>query len=198
MRQERGGNHGPPVLGCPDPPAVRRAVPTTKGATVSTTGRLLAGTAACAAIAVLLWWWLAPARTTELQLPATEEAQLAATVLPLVESNLADAGSGERLACAVKVFGAEPADARTAETVTTAYVQTLCATLGTPVRTESKQPAVVRLGSPVQVEVPGTVAYADRVRSLFPERLQDSVSQAGDLDLDADLEKRVEELGFEP
>ncbi|MEV4643203.1 hypothetical protein AB0J80_38295 [Actinoplanes sp. NPDC049548] len=170
------------------------------GERVSTTDKsrtlrlVLAGTFALAAVAVFLWWWLTSTQNYKLQLPATEQAKLTATVLPIVESKLADTDSGERLACAIKILGTEPADARTADTVTTAYVQTLCATLDTAVRTESQQPAVVRLGTPAQVEVPGAAFYKERVQKLFPKRMQDAAFDAHNINQDAELEMRVKEL----
>jgi hypothetical protein len=128
-------------------------------------------------------------------LPAAEAARLVTVVVPLLEGGLPDARLGGRLACAAKVLGTTPADAVTASAVTTAYVWTACASLGTPVRSELSMPAVVHLGATATVEAPDDAGYTANVRRLFPQRLQDAAFNGyRDADLNTAKEQRVREL----
>jgi hypothetical protein len=116
--------------------------------------RLLAVGLAAVTVVAVAWWRHAQDQDPGIELPAGEQVRLAAMVVPLMEAGVTEAKDGAREACAVKILGTEPADAVTAQAVTTAYVWSLCQSLGTPVLNESQHAAVVHLGTPTGVEVP--------------------------------------------
>lgn len=111
-------------------------------------------------------------------LPAAVRAELAVRARDAIEGGATwpylDAQPG-RLACDVRVFGADPPALTAADQARSVYVWADCVTLGTEVRSESLVPAAVHLTDPPTVEVPGPGSlYGPDVERIFPERLRDS------------------------
>ena len=158
---------------------------------------LAAGLAVALAAGAGAWWWRARHHQAERgsMLSAADQAQLTSKIVPILEAGLPDAKDGGRLACAAKILGTEPTDAGSPQTVTTAYVWSLCRRLNQPVLSESQEAAVVHLGTPTAVEVPDSTHLSSDIRRLFPKRLQDVANKgAYSDDLEAAAEQRAKEL----
>ncbi|WP_143232236.1 hypothetical protein [Actinoplanes regularis] len=156
---------------------------------------LMAGLAVAVVAGAGVWWSLRDQSEPGTKLPAGEQARLATAVAPILEAGLPDARYS-RLACAVKILGTEPADAANTQVVTTAYVWSLCRSLGQPVISESGLPAVVHLGTPTRVEAPDQPTLSSDIGMLFPKRLQDAARDDGSYadELNAAVEERARQL----
>ncbi|MEV6302442.1 hypothetical protein AB0M02_23715 [Actinoplanes sp. NPDC051861] len=141
-----------------------------------------------AVVAGVVWFVLRPGAEP---IPAGQARDLAARVTPMIEQKLTaewlGGAAGQRVACAVRPFGVEPREGE----AETAYVWTLCATLGTEVRSESSVPMAVHLDTG-SIEAPSEGGYGEQIERIFPERLHDEATGtelvAG---LDAVLEQRI-------
>jgi hypothetical protein len=164
----------------------------TKGAVVASVATVIVGV-----LAAVLWH----RRGAEPQQIAPGLAlELATTAAPVIEAQLTAewfvGKPGQRMACAVRPIGTAPDSAETLAAVETVYVWSLCASVGTEVRSALSGPMAVRLVAPPSAESPGDgAAYATDVKRIFPERLHDAVLGNVQVhDLEAPLKERIAEL----
>ncbi|WP_155123579.1 MULTISPECIES: hypothetical protein [unclassified Actinoplanes] len=123
-------------------------------------------------------------------LPDTVRDGLAVAARDAIEG----AATGDRLACAVRVIGADPPTATAAAQVRTAYVWSLCETVGARVQSGSSMPAAVHLTVPPTVETPGDgVAYGPDLERIFPARLRDAVLDVDGAALEPQVRQRIRE-----
>ncbi|WP_306207237.1 hypothetical protein [Actinoplanes sp. RD1] len=128
------------------------------------------------------------------EVPAVLASEVSAQVTPLVEQHISAAWSGDRIGCATRVFGVEPAAARTPADVRTAYVWAQCTTIGTGIDSGTVLPAAVRLGPAPSVDTPQDGSYAADVERIFPPRLRDLAYGDTRPDLSAAVAARVAAL----
>jgi hypothetical protein len=147
-------------------------------------------------IAIVGWRGTRPSEQT---IPADLADALTVRVTPLVEAKLStdwSAGTDrQRVACAVRPFGTEPAAADTMTQVQTVYVRALCAAAGNGVRSETSLPMVVHLTPVVRIDAPTEVDAAAQVDRLFPQRLHAQVTSGQQaVGLEPALDARIREI----
>ncbi|WP_305783653.1 hypothetical protein [Symbioplanes lichenis] len=131
------------------------------------TGLAAAAVAGLAATAVVL------STRGPAEVPPALAATLATQVTPIVEQQLSADWSGDRMGCATRVFGLDPAGARTPADVRVAYVWAQCSTIGTGIDSGLALPTAVHLVPAPTVETPEDGSYGADIERIFPSRVRD-------------------------
>ncbi|XVU29092.1 hypothetical protein ACQPZJ_19135 [Actinoplanes sp. CA-054009] len=143
------------------------------------------------AAGALIWWASRHRTDQEDKLPAAVRHDLTIKARDALENGASSSLTPDegRLACAVRVMGADPP----ALTARTLYVYAECATVGAEVATVSSLPVVLHLTDPPTAEVPGDGSLYDAdIKRLFPARLRD-LAYGDTYDLDPELRRRIQE-----